>query len=177
MVVIQNTFHRNHQGFSLIELMLSISIVMVIVVVGFTNFRKSEQTSVLEGEGERLSASMKEAEIKALAGEFVEGTQVRPPYGIYIALPDEYYLFGDTLPAGNPDFIYTGGDTIVRRMKTAPTVQLSGVGTSYVFSPPLVEVYVNGTKGVSGTITLSHVLTGSSIQVSINGISGQVNMK
>ena len=173
---------KNNFGFTIIELMVSASIIAIISALAVVNLRGSEQKSTLDNETERLSSVMRQAHINSLIGLTVGGVRPLGGFGLHIgqcASNCSYLLFADD---GN--FIYDAGiDTIVDQINmldenvsitlTQPTDPFD-----IVFSPPRGNIYINGNTLVnSATTTLGFVNTSYSKQIIINRFSGRIDIQ
>lgn len=91
--------HRSEKrGFTLMELMVVISIFVIISSIILADYPGFSQRVALERTAQEIALSMREAETRALAvRETVEGSGLFPGFGVHFnsATPQEYILFAD----------------------------------------------------------------------------------
>lgn len=150
---------NNVKSFTLIELMVVISITGMIAGLILSNMRSGGDVMELNSDAEKLSGIIKQAQMMALSGKQISGSRPSGGYGIYFnptSTPDSYKLFADTyLP---DDHEYTAGqDTIIQSFNLTKNVEIDGITSSYnyiIFVPPMGIIYV-GTTGGSGSLLTS----------------------
>ena len=100
-------------GFSLIELLVTISIITVISGLVFFNHSRFNSGVLIENLAYEISLTIRQAQsfgwrVKETGGSFNEG------YGVFFDLnSDEFLIFTDT----NLDYVYDAGDTVVDKFK------------------------------------------------------------
>lgn len=171
------------RGFTLVELLVSISIIGVITGMMMANFRGGQQSAEVRLAADILVAQIRSVQTSALAGRLVSvcsggadaldvcepktppvacsgGTcQKRVPtgYGIRLATSDPtvYTLFYDT----DDDRAYDAGE----ELSAAPYVSTAAVlfqgspagdPVDLVYTPPFGTLYVNGSASGSTTVVL-----------------------
>jgi len=143
------TKHKQQSGFTIVELMVSASIIVVISVLAIVNFRGYEQKSSLYNEAERMSGVIRQAHINALTGLLVDGSRPLGGFGVHIepcSADCSYFIFADD---GSYQYEF-GTDTIVQTINMLEdSVYISGInpGSSAVdiiFIPPQGLIYING---------------------------------
>ena len=92
----------NKAGFSIIELIIVLSIVIIISTVILVNFPDFNSRIALQLEGQNVSVTIRETQVFGVAvrGETDpgSGSLVYPDYGIYlhsVLFPNELVIFGD----------------------------------------------------------------------------------
>lgn len=171
------------KGFTIIELMVSASIIAIISLLVIANFRGSNQRAGLDNEAERLSSVIRQAHIDSLIGLTVGGSRPLGGFGIHISKCSsncEYYIFADK----NNDHVYTpaaDGNYIARFGMLEDAVYVDSVlpaDNIYIsFVPPQGKIYINRLDTYpSATITLGYVNTGYVKAVVLNSISGQIEV-
>lgn len=131
---------RNLTGFTLIEMLVVISIIGMLSALTMVNYKERENKSRTEAQAQKFASILKQAQSMALAGETVEG--VRPTgFGIYIINSTSYVLFADMngnmvrdLPTDNDIQIYT----------LTNNVTMSSLLTNIVFNLPTGKGNITG---------------------------------
>lgn len=101
------------RAFSLIELLVSVSILTVITGIVLANNNQFNSSVLLGNAAYDIALTIREAQVyglstQAFAGEFQVG------YGVHFASPTEYILFADTDPVRNRRYD-AGVDQVVRQ--------------------------------------------------------------
>lgn len=180
-------YKKNNFAFSVIELIVSASIIAIISVMVVANFRGSNQKEILRQEAERLSSVLREAHINSLIGQTVNGIRPVGGFGVRIGTctptpgtPCSYSIYadmdGDNTLEQNINTIKTY-DANIMIMSVAPVPSLD-----IHFSPPKGDVFftTDGTANVNtaktATTTLSYVNSSYQIKVVIDRRSGKINV-
>ena len=102
-------------GFSLIELMVAISIATFVVSAVLLQFRVFDSVIVLKGFAYEMALTIREAQVFAVSAGIGRNDTFDNPYGIYLDLdnPTEYILFENSNPS--VDMAYDSSDYIVER--------------------------------------------------------------
>ncbi len=192
---------RGARGFTLAELLVSMSIFAVLTAVVMVNFRVGERGDELRLGAARLAALIRDAEARASsgvtacvcltggpggplcgAGRSCSGggtaTDVVPDggYGVHIGLGDpEAVLFAD-LDASRT---YTVGEELEReRLSPSAGVRAQASGGDVVFVPPRPEVWINGTQAPTEfSVTLEQLLSGARRALRYNRISRRIEQE
>ena len=177
----------DRRAFTLVELLVSISIIGVITGLMLANFRGGQQASEVRFASEILVSAIRATQTSSLSGRLVsvcsggsndlavceagieppvscpDGTcQKRVPsgYGLHFTstAPTSYTLFYDT----NDDQRFETNEAISSQpLVSTDTVRVSdtsvGLPLDLVFKPPFGQVYVNGSA--SGTTVVSLTLS------------------
>ncbi len=105
-----------NKGFTLLELVVVMAIVLLLTVLIFPAFRLGEKNFSLENATAKLSRDLRRAEDMALSAKQFQGIVPRGGYGIYVnAATNSYILFADcddsTPNPSNPtpDHLYNPG--------------------------------------------------------------------
>ena len=105
----QNT--NTQAGFSLIELMVTISIAVIVTGAVIINYTSFNSTTLLQSQAFELALDIKEAQSFGVSVQS-SGTAFREAYGIYVDLDaNEYQLFQDDTSSG-VDLRYDSGEEI-----------------------------------------------------------------
>ena len=180
---------KQHRGFTVIELIVSASIIAVISVLVITNYRGSTQKAALDSEAERLSSVIRQAHINSLIGLTVSGARPDGGFGIHLeecSVDCNYIIFADL----NADAIFDAADIIVQTVgmldDNVYVATLTPAGAlDIVFVPPKGEIEITnysigGTDYIDVNTNISVILgfenTGYTKQISFDYLSGQINI-
>lgn len=187
---------QEQPGFTLIEMLTSISLIVIITAVFIANYRESNTRSDLTMSAQKLVADIHLAQNNGLG--LVEYGDAVPPggWGVHfeMANPDRYIVFADldnsavnepgqTTPA-DPGFSYyeadegleSAGAKLVKLSDNVRIVRLTeDASTTFAvlnttFLPPDPQVYINNGSAdySSGIIILRDRLTGEEKTVRVN---------
>lgn len=161
---------KNDRGFTLVELLVVISIIAVISAIVFANYRQGEKQFSLQRSAYKLTQDIRRAQNMAMASREVGGA-VPEGYGIYLNTtnPTQYILFADE---GNG--LYGSGDTDVETLGLEAGISITGLSPAspltIVFYPPDPTVLISGNTEInSASITLNYG-GGSGKTVSVNKV-------
>lgn len=151
---------KNESAYTLIELLVGISIISIIFLVGFASFREFSRRQELDGVTKNVYADLRLAQQLALTGDKPEACSTDTLEG-YIFSPSSksYSIIADcnTLP-----------DVEVKKIDITDPVTLSGSNVEF-------KVLGQGTNLSSMvTYTITHDVTGDQQNVYI-GIRGNIN--
>ena len=161
---------NNKKGFSLAELVVSLSIIAIISSIIVTNFHGFGRSGSVQMSAQFLANSVREAQNNALSLKEVSGSPPAGGWGIYfnIANPDQYILFGD---ADYPPDGYDPGEE-VRIEKFQRGIKLIGITggfASVVFTPPNPDIYIKVDAGpLIGSLPVSIGVDGNNRTIIIN---------
>jgi prepilin-type N-terminal cleavage/methylation domain-containing protein len=150
------------RGFSLIEVLVSLFIIILMSGIIFANYRAGGKQFALQRSANKLAQDIRRAQEMAMsASECPTGTacagQVPPGYGIYVNTGDtNYLLYADTNPAGGDEDY--GGDTLIETISLEQGVYIhlaNPASFSINFKPPDPNVNIAGGAVNEGTITLA----------------------
>ncbi len=118
------------RGFSLIEMMVAVAILVFIVAIVLTNHQRFNSSVLLSALAYDVALSIREAQVYGLSVRDYGG-QFNVGYGVHFATPDSFFLFADrdrsrTYNAGDTTIsTYTlrRGHTILRFCGTAGAVE------------------------------------------------------
>ncbi len=178
------------KGFTIIELLVSMGIFIVVTTMVVANFRAGSRSDELKIAAETLVSNLRRAQNMALAGQLTNGMTPQGGYGVYFKLADvdHYVIFANN--SGN--LVYDDGEALADGVITLPlNVKLEKIEKSsgaalfgdVVFKPPKPVIYICKT-GVTPCqtedalfITLKHTLSNKTQQVSVNRVSGRINVE
>lgn len=188
---------KNKNGFTVLELMVVIGIMVMMLALTIPNFKSFDRSQILETEADKLFSVLRQAQVWALTGQTVGTTRYN--FGVHFlactnAPGCQYVFFKDVKDDEHPGDKKYGGSGLGEEYGSGPTTLNGGVYTSainpsdingldVVFEVPTGRVYFNGGEaGVndvpnSATITLTSPLSGKTRTITINGKSGQINIQ
>jgi len=170
------TFLKNKKfkaGFSLIELLVAMSIIILLSTLMIVNTRSSEKRRNLTMEAQKLVADLRQSQNKSMSGSGVYQSGYKG-YGVYVnsAQNDRYILYGEPL---NPtdDYSRNGNETTIET-KQFSRARIRSVSTSgsagILFLSPDPITYINGATGGSVTIVIESTEDSSlSATIDVNG--------
>jgi len=130
-----------NKGFTLVELLTSIFIIILLAGIIFTNYRQGGQQFALQRSANKLTQDIRRAQQMAMGASehsiCVGNPSYRRGWGIYLnsGSPNQYILFADC----DGDENYLGNDSNVENInfETGVTINnLSGNPLSITFTPP-----------------------------------------
>lgn len=170
-------------GFTVLEMIVVASIIVILMVVFLANFRGFESKAALENEAEKLISVLKQAQIFSLTGQTIASTRYN--YGIHLEECESgsctYVLFSDL----NSDNDYDAGEiynsnsfTLLKGVYISSLSPDSGSKLDIIFEAPLGDIYFNNSQSnESGTIILSQTISDSFKTITINRISGRIDVQ
>ncbi len=194
-------FSATPAGFTMVELLISISIFILITAVVILNFSSGKYRDELTSAGSLVQSAVREAQTFTSAGSTAAcpGLPVGTPqngYGVYLDQPfgvaPEVIIFADCESTVSYLTYSASDDALVRRVILPPRVTFTTLGVTclsspcstavappplhIVFSPVSETVAVNRTKDYNGEalIKLTHDKSGRSVTLKINAYTGQV---
>ncbi len=138
---------RSGAGFTLVELLVSISILMIMTAMVLVNYNISGQQSALLLEAHKFAGDARRAQNMAMGSFELEsiGTVPDGGWGIYIDASDDdtYYIFADV--DGNEDY-NSGVDEIIETVILENNIVFTSASldNSIVFIPPDPRTFING---------------------------------
>lgn len=165
---------KSSQGFTLIELIVSVGIFGLVTAILVANLHGGERLNDLRLQADLLASHLRIAQSQAVSGINATST---PSYGISISTSDltQYIVFADGL-SGTVHRYDAGEETTVATFSDGIALTTS-VDTDIVFTIPSGTVYENGTvqqSTVTQTLTYSDI--GKSIDITILPLSGQISV-
>lgn len=145
-------------GFTMIELLVVISIIGVISSFVVGGYKDSQEKYALSQATQRLVSSIRRAQSMAMGGTGIYRTY----YGYGVRFdpsfsPSSYFIYASK----DNDQKYSSGDTIIERVQLPKRIEISVVSTGGVpleifFQPPDPITFINrdATAGQSGTVDL-----------------------
>lgn len=139
----RDTSNIYRQGFTLVELLVTISIAILITAMLFANFHHFREVLSLKRAAQEIALSLRQAQVYGTSvREFGEGSGKFPGYGIHFEAgnPDSYILFADV----NANNSYDGA---------SEKVQTFSIGTKDVIS----DLCLNAKTSPPGACSLSQL--------------------
>lgn len=154
-------FLKSGAGYTLIELMVVLSIIMILLGIITINLSHSQQKASIAAEEQVLLSDMKQQQLKAMIGD-TEGRADSSSYGVHFDL-NQYVLFHGTYLAGDP-----GNFTI----NLKENFQFDSPGTNIIFEKISGEL----SSDSSSSIVLRDTTNGATKTIMINryGVVTQV---
>jgi len=137
---------KNKKGFTLIEMIVSISIIVMITTIFIANYRTTEKRTDLIMTAQKLVSDLHQAQNNTL-GLVKYGTDVPPGgWGVYFTTnqKDRYTVFADLDSSGPGHMVMDAGEDVISY--GARVAELSN-------NIEISAVRVGGTVKTSGTIT------------------------
>ena len=144
-------FKRKILAFTLIEMLVTLSIVTLLTVMVIGYSRRSESLTNLMRESERLIYNLKLAQSSAML-TLKNSNQIICGWGVAFDVNNnQYFLFKDLAQTSCPaNYKYDGGSELVDNFKPLNGVIINSVNVdSIVFIPPNPDVYFSTNDGDS----------------------------
>ena len=166
----------NNAGFTLVELLVSIFIILLMSGIIFANYRAGEQKFALQRSANKLAQDIRRAQQMAMSatecptGTVCMGQIPLGGYGIYLTIgtPESYILFADC----DGDYYYDGAsEKIGDPIEFEEGIEIDSLSPSpltIIFTPPDPTVTIN--TGASASITLSINSQSKTIKVNEAGL-------
>ncbi len=166
---------KDNKGFSLIEMIVALSIFGFIAGVTVVNYRAGERSAILTNSANLLASNIRLAQNYALSSKEDDAGAVPAfGWGIFLAQgADEYYLFKN-LADGDwdcTDSCATNQEKI-RIFKLPQNIIVNSINPAspgrIVFLPPDPKTYVNGDDTADMTIVLRNTSTNQTKSITVN---------
>jgi len=176
------------KAFTLIEIIVVISITAMLSGMIFANIRSGGEVSDLRASSQKLTEIFKQAQMMAFSGKQIAGLRADGGYGVYVndtTTPSVYRLFVNDNDISN--YAYNeGSDTVLREFELSNNVFLDAVDHFFIiFVPPSGDIYV-GTQspgsllsldeGKNSLLTLRHRGINRYAYIEINS-QGQIDLR
>ena len=148
--------HSNKKGFTLIEMLVAISIIIIISAFMVPNFRENETGTTLIRVAQQVVQDIREAQNMSLSSKEYNGN-VYEYYGVYFdkqSLPSSYYIFA------SENSVYNSGEEIkTKQLEKNITIDSIKVGSEkssvdIAFNPPYSYMNINPPSSNKVIITL-----------------------
>lgn len=139
------------RGFTLIEVIVTLSIISILSVIVFANYRLGEKKYILESETQKLISNLRKGQNMALAPTVLK--DYKSGVGMHFETGennDKYFFFLDKGGNKKPD----GGDEITETINLPANLHIksllpTGDKIDIFFEPPDPTIYINNETGVS----------------------------
>lgn len=164
---------KEKKGFTLLELMVIIGIMVILSLIVLPNYRQGERQFLLQRTAHKLAEEIRAVQNMAISGrECPEcGGQKPDGYGIYIDAPQkEIIVYADT----NDNQFYGGGDGFIRNIELEKGVIVKQVNTPpnkvcINFKPPDPKIVMKYPIGGGGDAEFSgNTIITLALEVNIN---------
>lgn len=93
-----HTLHNS--GFSVVELMVTISIIVIVTGLSLTRYSDFNNTILLKSQAYEMAFDIRQAQMSGISVRTSEGVAARSGYGIHVSTdnPSSYYFFLDNDP-------------------------------------------------------------------------------
>lgn len=157
----------NNQGFSLIEMIVTLFIITLITGVGMVSYRENINRNNVKMAAHRLSTNIRMAQNKALGALEYDGATPEGGWGIYLdsSSPGSYKLFANTNYNDGADMDYDAGeadeDKGGREFNFTGGVEITNISIgseahiSFVPPDPVTYIYDGSSTSTGVEITLS----------------------
>ena len=139
------------ESFTLIELMVVVSITVILSGMVFVNMRVGGRSTDVNSATEKMAGIVKQAQMQALTGKTVGGTRPNGGYGVYFdesTDPDSYKFFINDSVSAN--YEYDAGDTVIQTYTLLSQIDFMSIShTTILFVPPSGKIYVSNGAGGS----------------------------
>lgn len=141
---------KKDKGFTLVEILVTMSIMVILSAAVFSNYRAGGDQLALQRSANKLAQDIRRAQDMAMSAKICEvcsPQQIPPGYGVYLKQNDNYYIiYADNNPAqGNEK--YNVEDKIVETIYLEAKVYIKNVqpvSLSINFKPPDPKVKISG---------------------------------
>lgn len=160
------------KGFTLIEMVVVITIAALILGIGVVNYRSKERKELVFLDARRLASVLKQAQSLALSAQ--EFASNRPlGYGVYLPINNAYIFF-----ATNNNYLYDSSSEAIFNYSLSKNIFFNPFSIQHqVFSLPLASLYVDNVAcSTNQTLTLQDSRTNELKKVKINCTSGQIEI-
>ncbi|MFH1610731.1 MAG: hypothetical protein ABIA91_02460 [Patescibacteria group bacterium] len=174
---------KNIYGFTVIEMLVVASIMVLLLTITVVNFRGFEKSQIVETETEKLASVLRQAQVWTLVGQTVGGSRYN--YGVHLeectALTTcSYILFRDI----DWDSHYDTGEEVsghtysfLQGVYVETLDPQDGGDLDVLFVPPLANVFFNGLDISEAKIDIISNLSSNTNSITINQVSGQIEIE
>ncbi len=162
---------KKENGFTLAELLVTISIILLLTSFVLANYRKGEESYALQRAAHKLAQDLRKTAEMAIGGREHGGSFPLGGYGIYFSGPGStYILFADS----NGDSIYNSGEAVETLSLQERGVTISAVSPSFslsiTFFPPDPIIKINPDPGSPYEAIITLRQRSQEKRVKINGV-------
>jgi type II secretory pathway pseudopilin PulG len=189
MKIVKDLFKVNQGGFTLVEIVFSITVIIIITGSVVFGFREGSSSSALKRGVAKVGLELRQAQSAALNTNLIAG-EAPFGYGIYFDtdLPDQIVLFADLpdpgIPGDQGNKLYNFGNELIEVIDLEKGVNISslnplalGNSLTIFFRSPEPKTYINGFNSGSAAITLNLERDPGKARVILINISGQIDIQ
>lgn len=149
------------KGFTLIELMVVLAIIVVITSVVFTNQSTFNKTLILSNTAYDIALTLRSTQTYGLSSR-AAGTAANVSYGIHLSntIHNFFLVFADTAPAGSPGTLFCSGSSPVGSPDCKPGDGIYASSGPDSDAPSAVQKY-NLNNGITVSDFCVHPAVGS----------------
>lgn len=159
--------HEGEYGFTMIELLTSLSIIVLLLLSYLANYRTSNQQAALNMSAYEMVSNFRIAQNNSLGLASHDGSKARGGWGIALSKAEnrKYILFADRDDVSNHS--YSGANETSFEYKLSSNVIIKDIldssggshgGASVVFMPPDPTVFIRYDNGVYDQATSTTVI-------------------
>lgn len=194
---------KNKQGFTLIEVIISMAVFAVIVTLIFANYRYGDAVQNLEASKQEIHSMLRTAQHQAIVGKGIEtctegSCEINLPfgYGVYFQYPhgSEILIYADTkneIGESTSNKMYdVNKDDIVQTLPLKKNITVESCAEdggvcadapcacNIFFKSDGGDIYLNGDAGYQGNaeILIESAKTGGTKVVSVGGQTGAIDV-
>lgn len=169
----------SEQGFTLMELVVTVAIISIMSAVYLVNYRATDQRIVLDQAAAGLASDIRLAQNMAMNVKKFNGVIPVGGYGIHIgSLPAvSYIVFADVDAGYNKKYSSSAEKYADRTLPTNVSIVSANFTGDIDFEPPFPVVWIDGAQTANmATITIQYGTSGSTRVITVNRLTGQVNI-
>ncbi|MCD4705936.1 prepilin-type N-terminal cleavage/methylation domain-containing protein [bacterium] len=173
---------NNNFGFSLIELLVSVSILIIITSISVNSFSMWQKNENLKQSALTLMSNIQKTQVMSLSGQMYNGS-VPDSYGVYFNDTNltSYIIFADV----DGDHIYDNdGTEMLATYDLLDDVSISNLTPvtsnelTIIFKLPKAQIYVNqAIIDSQAEIEIIHNITSQLKTIKVKRITGQIDME
>lgn len=144
-------------GFTLIEIIVSIIIIMFLLAIFFANYHSADKRTELNMAAQKMASDIRTVQNNSLGAKIFNSSFPAGGWGIYFSLaePESYIIFADI--NNNQAYDASGGE-LIKTIELPNGVEISSINpsasTAITFLPPDPITYVNGSNTTNAEIHL-----------------------
>ncbi|MFH1427723.1 MAG: prepilin-type N-terminal cleavage/methylation domain-containing protein [Patescibacteria group bacterium] len=153
-------------GFTLLELLVSVSILGMITGISLMNYRGSTKSTALQLESHKIVGDLRKAQTMALGAIEFSGSVPLGGWGVsFTSGASEYYVFADI----DNDGVYDAVGELLTTVLLENSITFSASG-NITFTPPDPLTFIDGVNAGEKTITITNGVRTKSIVVNFLGL-------
>jgi len=177
---LSSVLNRNNKGFTIIELVVTTSILVIITTLIFANYPKFRENISLKKTAQEIALAVRQAQTYGLGvREFQPGTGIFPGYGVhFVKNSDSFILFADV--NGNniiESFKIQTGETISDLCVNTTSCGHNTIDIIFFRPKPLVTIKADGSSSGISDAEIKIISPGGQIKTIVILSSGQISVK